>query len=99
MTTSDRSADPQGASGGSGVRRKVDHLGRVVIPASMRRVLGIEDGDELEIRLDGDVVSVRKPVETCAFCGGVEDLAEVLGRPVCWSCVAAVRARGRQGRG
>lgn len=81
-----------------GVRRKVDHLGRVVIPASMRRVLGIADGDELEVLLDGDVLSMRKPVETCVFCGAVEDLSDVLGRPVCWSCVAAVRARGREGR-
>lgn len=85
-------------SGSRGVRRKVDHLGRVVIPASMRRVLGIGDGDELEIRLDGDVLSMAKPREACTFCGGAEDLADVLGQPVCWSCVAAVRARGREGR-
>lgn len=80
------------------MRRKVDHLGRVVIPASMRRVLDIGDGDELEIRLEGDVLSMTKPRESCTFCGSVEDLAEVLGQPVCWSCVAAVRARGREGR-
>lgn len=81
-----------------GVRRKVDHLGRVVIPASMRRVLGIGDGDELEVRLDGEVLRMRKPRESCAFCGTREDLTEVLQHPVCWSCVAAVRARGREGR-
>jgi transcriptional pleiotropic regulator of transition state genes len=83
---------------GRGVRRKVDHLGRVVIPASMRKVLGIEDGDELEVRLDGDTLSIAKPRESCTFCGSRQDLADVLGHPVCWSCVAAVRARGREGR-
>ena len=65
----------------------------------MRRVLGIGDGDELEIRLDGDTLSIAKPRESCAFCGSRQDLTEVLGHPVCWSCVAAVRARGREGRG
>lgn len=80
------------------MRRKVDHLGRVVIPASMRRVLGITDGDELEIKLDGHVLSMAKPREACTFCGTRTDLTEVLGNPVCWSCVAAVRARGREGR-
>lgn len=87
------------SDGGSrGVRRKVDHLGRVVIPASMRRMLGIADGDELEIRLNGEVLSIAKPKEVCTFCGTRIDLTEVLGQPVCWSCVAAVRARGREGR-
>ncbi|CAN5377744.1 AbrB/MazE/SpoVT family DNA-binding domain-containing protein [soil metagenome] len=87
------------SDGGSrGVRRKVDHLGRVVIPASMRRVLGITDGDELEIRLDGEVLSMAKPRESCVFCGSITDLSDVLGQPVCWSCVAAVRARGRETR-
>ncbi len=84
--------------GSSGVRRKVDHLGRVVIPASMRRILGIVDGDELEVRLVGETLSLRKPHEVCTFCGAGEDLAVVLGHKVCWSCVAAVRARGREGR-
>ncbi len=85
--------------GARGVRRKVDHLGRVVIPASMRRVLQIEDGDELEVRLDGSTLSLSKPREACTFCGSVQDLTDVLAHPVCWSCVAAVRARGREGRG
>ncbi len=90
------SGGPAGRPGG--VRRKVDHLGRVVIPASMRRVLEIEDGDELEVRLDGSTLSMSKPREACTFCGSTQDLTTVLQRPVCWSCVAAVRARGREGR-
>lgn len=92
------SQGPQASGRGRGVRRKVDHLGRVVIPASMRKVLGITDGDELEVSLDGEVLSMAKPRELCTFCGTEEDLSEVLGQPVCWSCVAAVRARGREGR-
>ncbi|MGI9015842.1 MAG: AbrB/MazE/SpoVT family DNA-binding domain-containing protein [Euzebya sp.] len=94
-----RSPATEGSEGpGRGVRRKIDHLGRVVIPASMRRILAIVDGDELEIRLTGETLNLRKPRETCTFCGSDQDLTEVLGQPVCWSCVAAVRARGREGR-
>lgn len=91
------SADGGRSSAPGGVRRKVDHLGRVVIPASMRRVLGIGDGDEVEVRLDGDVLRLRKPREACVFCGSDQELSAVLEQPVCWSCVAAVRARGREG--
>lgn len=90
--------EAQGAGQGQGVRRKIDHLGRVVVPASMRRVLGLVDGEELEIRLVGEAVELRRPRELCTFCGSDQDLSVVLGRPVCWSCVAAVRARGREGR-
>jgi transcriptional pleiotropic regulator of transition state genes len=43
----------------TGIVRKIDDLGRVVIPAEFRRVLGVEEGDELEISLDGDHVAIR----------------------------------------
>jgi len=43
----------------TGIVRKIDDLGRVVIPAEFRRVLGVEEGDELEISLEGDHVAIR----------------------------------------
>ena len=43
----------------TGIIRKIDDLGRVVIPAEMRHVLGIKEGDQLEITLEGDHVAVR----------------------------------------
>lgn len=48
----------------TGIVRKIDDLGRIVIPAEMRRVLGIQEGDELEISLDGDHVEVRPRIPT-----------------------------------
>ena len=48
----------------TGIIRKIDDLGRIVIPAEMRRVLGIEEGDELEIVLDGDHVVIRPRIPT-----------------------------------
>lgn len=48
----------------TGIVRKIDDLGRIVIPAEMRRVLGIQEGDELEITLSGDHVEIRPRVPT-----------------------------------
>jgi AbrB family looped-hinge helix DNA binding protein len=48
----------------TGIVRKIDDLGRIVIPAEMRRVLGIEEGDELEITLSGDHVEIRPRIPT-----------------------------------
>jgi len=48
----------------TGIVRKIDDLGRIVIPAEMRRVLGIREGDELEIGLDGDHVEIRPRIPT-----------------------------------
>jgi AbrB family looped-hinge helix DNA binding protein len=48
----------------TGIVRKIDDLGRIVIPAEMRRVLGIGEGDELEITLTGDHVEIRPRIPT-----------------------------------
>jgi AbrB family looped-hinge helix DNA binding protein len=48
----------------TGIVRKIDDLGRIVIPAEMRRVLGVQEGDELEISLNGDHVEVRPRIPT-----------------------------------
>ncbi len=48
----------------TGIVRKIDDLGRIVIPAEMRRVLGIKEGDELEITLDGNHVEIRPRIPT-----------------------------------
>jgi transcriptional pleiotropic regulator of transition state genes len=83
----------------TGIRRKVDDLGRVVIPAPLRRSLGIEVGDELEVRLDGDRLVMAKPADRCVFCGAGSELQAFHERLVCWSCAAALRALDRERRG
>jgi transcriptional pleiotropic regulator of transition state genes len=83
----------------SGIRRKVDDLGRVVIPAGMRRALGIGDGDEVEVRLEGDHLVIAKPSERCVFCGSPESLTQWRDKAVCWSCTAALRALDREHTG
>lgn len=80
----------------TGIRRKVDDLGRVVLPATLRRALGIREGDEVEVALDGDRLVLAKPAERCTFCNGTDGLEAFRGRVVCWSCLAALRALARE---
>lgn len=84
---------------GSGIRRKVDDLGRVVIPASIREQLDIADGTELEVSVDGDRVVLARPASACVFCGGDEQVETFRSRAVCWSCMAAIRALDRERSG
>lgn len=76
----------------TGIRRKVDDLGRIVIPAGIRRTLDITEGDALEVSVDGDKVVLAKPSDRCVFCGGDDDLAAFRSRMVCQPCVAGVGA-------
>jgi transcriptional pleiotropic regulator of transition state genes len=43
----------------TGIVRKIDDLGRIVIPAEMRHILGVQEGDQLEMTLEGDHIAVR----------------------------------------
>ena len=83
----------------TGIRRKVDDLGRVVIPSTIRRALAIGEGDELEVHLDGDHIVLARPADRCTFCGGEQHLEVFREKPVCWSCMAAVRAMDRERAG
>ena len=80
----------------TGIRRKVDDLGRVVIPASMRRELSIGVGDEVEISVDDGRVVMAKPSERCTFCASEHNLGTFRDKVVCWSCTAALRALDRE---
>jgi transcriptional pleiotropic regulator of transition state genes len=81
------------------MRRKVDDLGRVVIPASIRKALGIADGDTVEFSVEGDRVVLVRAADKCLFCGGAEHLTVFRERAVCWSCAAALRALDRERTG
>jgi AbrB family transcriptional regulator, transcriptional pleiotropic regulator of transition state genes len=75
----------------SGIRRKVDDLGRVVIPASIRRSLGIREGDAVEVSVEGERVVLAKPRESCVFCGREEQgLTTFRGRLLCRECLGGL---------
>ncbi|MDX1658499.1 MAG: AbrB/MazE/SpoVT family DNA-binding domain-containing protein [Nitriliruptorales bacterium] len=76
----------------TGIHRKVDDLGRIVIPAGLRKSLGIREGDALEVLVEGDRVVLAKPSSSCVFCGGEDDLQGFRDKAVCRGCVASVGA-------
>ena len=78
------------------MRRKIDDLGRVVLPVEYRRALDISEGDELEIVLEDASIVVTRPRTTCAFCGNTGEMTTFRDRLVCWSCTAALRALDRE---
>lgn len=71
----------------SGIARKVDKLGRVVLPVEIRRSLGIEVGDLIDVSVEGQRVVMRKVASGCTFCDSPEQLREFADRLVCEQCV------------
>ena len=71
----------------TGIVRKVDELGRVVLPIELRRTLDIAVRDELEIYLDDDKVVLKKYEPSCVFCGSSHGLVSFRGKNVCMECI------------
>ena len=71
----------------TGIVRKVDELGRIVLPIELRRTLDISERDELEIYLDDDKVILKKYEPSCIFCGSSCGLVTYHGRNVCMECI------------
>ena len=77
----------------TGIVRKVDELGRIVLPIEMRRTLDIAEKDALEIYVDGDNIILRKYQPTCIFCDNAENVINFKGKHVCPDCIAKLRAK------
>ncbi len=71
----------------TGVVRKVDELGRIVIPIELRRTMGIEEKDALEIYVDSDKIILKKYEPACIFCGNAEEVINYKGKNLCRSCL------------
>ncbi|MGC5326783.1 AbrB/MazE/SpoVT family DNA-binding domain-containing protein [Brevibacillus sp. SYSU BS000544] len=66
----------------TGIVRKVDELGRVVIPIELRRTLGIAEKDALEIYVDGERIILKKYEPACIFTGNADNLVYYKGKMV-----------------
>lgn len=71
----------------TGIVRKVDELGRIVLPVEMRRMLDIAERDELEIDLEKDCIILQKFEESCIFCGSTRGLITYRRKVVCQECI------------
>lgn len=77
----------------TGIVRKLDELGRIVLPIETRRMLGIDIKDGLAVFVDGDRIILQKYAPGCTFCGeGLEDFTYFHGKSVCEKCRSELRA-------
>jgi transcriptional pleiotropic regulator of transition state genes len=71
----------------TGMSRKLDVLGRIVIPAEIRKSLDLKEGGVLEISLNDETIILTPRRDACVFCGSEADLRTYEGRMVCETCV------------
>lgn len=71
----------------TGIVRKVDELGRIVLPIELRRVLDIADKDPLEIYFDETEIVLQKYEPACVFCGNARGMKHYHGKNVCNICI------------
>lgn len=74
----------------TGIVRKLDELGRIVIPMELRRIFGISTHDSLEIFVEGDKIILQKYEASCALCDKMDDLVEHKGKYICRKCLKDV---------
>lgn len=77
----------------TGIVRKVDELGRIVLPIELRRTFGIAEKDALEIYVDGENIILRKYEPGCIFCGNAKDIEVFKNRNVCSECMAELKEK------
>ncbi|MBA2132025.1 AbrB/MazE/SpoVT family DNA-binding domain-containing protein [Hydrogenispora sp. UU3] len=75
----------------TGIVRKVDELGRVVIPIELRRTLRIEEKDALEIYVDGERIILKKYEPACIFCGNADNVRNFKEKNICQDCLDAMK--------
>jgi len=76
----------------TGITRKIDELGRIVLPKELRKTLGIEPGTPIEIYTEEDMIILKKFENRCVLCGSTADVEDVKGKKVCKKCISELKA-------
>ena len=72
----------------TGIVRKVDELGRIVLPIELRRTMGIKVKDPVEIFVEGDQIILAKHETGCLFCGETENVLTFKNKTLCRKCIS-----------
>lgn len=75
----------------TGIVRKIDDLGRLVIPKELRKTMNINPKDPVEVFVEGEKIILKKYEPACVFCGSADDTFEYEGRMVCKECIDEMR--------
>ena len=71
--------------------RKIDELGRVVIPIELRKILDVKEKDSLAISLTEDGILIKKEEPSCVFCNSSKDLKYFCGKNICKKCITNIK--------
>ena len=74
----------------TGIVRKVDELGRIVLPIELRRTLNIEVKDALEIYVYDNTIMLKKYEPACVFCGSADGVVDFKGKNICEHCIKEI---------
>lgn len=74
----------------TGIVRRIDELGRIVVPMEFRKTLEIGQRDAIEMYVDGNSIILKKHEEACVFCGETKKLVEYKGKHVCATCAKSL---------
>ena len=77
----------------TGIVRKLDELGRIVLPIELRRTLGISIKDGIEIYVNEDTVVLKKYEPACIFCGNAKEIANFKSKNICPACVKEIASK------
>lgn len=75
----------------TGIVRKIDELGRIVLPIEIRNTLDIKPKDSIEIFVDDDKIVLKKYQPSCIFCGNSDYVTVFRGKLVCADCISAIK--------
>ncbi len=75
----------------TGIVRRVDELGRIVLPIELRRTLDITERDSLEIYVDGGSIILKKYQPACIFCNDARDVVVYKGKNICANCLKELK--------
>ena len=75
----------------TGIVRKVDELGRIVLPIELRRTMDIAEKDAIEIYVDCASIILRKYEPTCIFCGDAKNVINYRGKNICPNCLKEMK--------
>jgi transcriptional pleiotropic regulator of transition state genes len=76
----------------TGIVRKVDELGRIVLPIELRRTLDIAEKDALEIYVEESSIILRKYEPACIFCDSAKNVTSYKGKNICAECLKELKA-------
>lgn len=75
----------------TGIVRKIDELGRIVLPIEIRRTLDMDRGDSVEIFVDEEKIILKRYNPACIFCGNAENVSVFKGKLVCADCLREMK--------